>query len=224
MKKLVSVWVDSEQIAKIKEKTPVSEFIRAAIDKGLQTTAYERGSGADINMCIFYLQNNIALSYADYVSLLSALDSFNDIDIITDEDSRLFAIVVAKILQIQYSKSMDISKGEVSYFTDYLIVTDDDIYDGQKKTKIFEAKTNCDGFETYVSYLIFGLKVKKFMPLGLVRALEVCMRDKILIENQSQVVKLCISLNDLFLKLAKHVVTKSPANYGFPYPSVLKEE
>ncbi len=218
-KKLVSVWVDSEHIERIKAEKPISEFIRNAIEEGLKSSAYQMGTGADINQCIFCIEHGIPLMYADYVSLLSDLDVSQTVDILTEEENKMFAIVTAKILQIRYPKIMMNTKGEASYFVHYLSIAYQGRYEHNSEREARIARANgCYGFEDYVSFLLFGLKVERLYLLGMIKALYVCMRDKIFINDADNVLILCNSLNSIFLKLAKHMLNGTPkilGNYPF---------
>lgn len=227
MKKLVSVWIESEKVEEIKREhqKSVSDFIREAVLDNLDKKAFKRGKHSffDVNAGIFCLKNNIPLLFSNYVDLLIAFDGFYtgeviSEDLVSNHQTKLFATVTAKILGFNFYER-NILEHPARYFLDYIIPSFDKVSPHQR-INYHEIANLSYGFESYVSCVIH-LGAENFCVLGLIRALEVFMRDEALEKDSQTIATICSSLNPIFLSLAEHIVKSSPDTYGFPYSKEL---
>ena len=198
MKTLFSFMIEKDVLKKLKNIPDITaaELVRNSIDFYLdkrQTSIFRINRPIEV---IFYeLKNNMPLSIEDYVSLLTKLDNFytgKNITCLSDEETVLFAFCTAEILLLTFTDS-NISNHPAKYFTDYFCV--------DQKYDYILSRVN---FVELIGFLHLQEGQKIFNILGLIRILEVYLRDKVSKNEEQKVFPYLQILKLILIKLTKH--------------------
>lgn len=198
MKTLFSFMIEKDVLKRLKNipNITTAELVRNAIDFYLdkrQTSIFRINKPVEV---IFYeLKNDMPLSIEDYVLLFTKLDEFytgQHITCLSDEETVLFAFCAAEILLLTFTDS-NISNHPAKYFTNYFYV--DEKYD------YILGKVN---FLELVGFLHIQENKKKFDALGLIRILEVYLRDKVSRDEEQKAFPYLRILKLILIKLTTH--------------------